>query len=90
VLAGHPKGTPRFVAALPGAIRCDNGLTLVADVTFDERHRAVRDVLADLGAVVSTDRVVVDGDVITSAGVSAGVGASFSGGRGRSGGRGAG
>ncbi|MER7083546.1 DJ-1/PfpI family protein [Saccharopolyspora kobensis] len=36
-------------------------------------HWAVRDVLAELGAQVRTDRVVVDGDVITGAGVSAGI-----------------
>lgn len=36
-------------------------------------HWAVRDTLAGLGAKVSTDRVVVDGDVITAAGVSAGI-----------------
>ncbi|MER5394188.1 DJ-1/PfpI family protein [Saccharopolyspora sp. NPDC002686] len=36
-------------------------------------HWAVRDALAELGARVSTDRVVVDGDVITGAGVSAGI-----------------
>ncbi|MGW1681035.1 DJ-1/PfpI family protein [Saccharopolyspora sp. NPDC002376] len=36
-------------------------------------HWAVRDELAELGAQASTDRVVVDGDVITGAGVSAGI-----------------
>lgn len=36
-------------------------------------HWAVRDVLAAHGAVVSEDRVVRDGDVITCAGVSAGI-----------------
>ncbi|MER6990723.1 DJ-1/PfpI family protein [Saccharopolyspora hirsuta] len=36
-------------------------------------HWAARDALAELGAQVSTDRVVVDGDVITGAGVSAGI-----------------
>ncbi|GAA4062821.1 DJ-1/PfpI family protein [Actinomadura miaoliensis] len=36
-------------------------------------HWLARDLLADLGAVVSTERVVVDGDVITAAGVSAGI-----------------
>jgi transcriptional regulator GlxA family with amidase domain len=36
-------------------------------------HWAVRDCLADLGAIVSTDRVVADGKVVTGAGVSAGI-----------------
>jgi transcriptional regulator GlxA family with amidase domain len=36
-------------------------------------HWAVRDTLAAEGAVVSTERVVIDGDVITCAGVSAGI-----------------
>ncbi|MBB4934467.1 transcriptional regulator GlxA family with amidase domain [Lipingzhangella halophila] len=36
-------------------------------------HWGVRDVLGGLGAEVSTERVVVDGDVITAAGVSAGI-----------------
>ena len=36
-------------------------------------HWAVRDELAARGAVVSTDRVVVDGSVVTAAGVSAGI-----------------
>lgn len=36
-------------------------------------HWTVRDTLAELGAIVRTDRVVVDGDVITGAGVSAGI-----------------
>lgn len=36
-------------------------------------HWAMRDLLASLGAEVSTDRVVRDGQVITGAGVSAGI-----------------
>jgi transcriptional regulator GlxA family with amidase domain len=36
-------------------------------------HWLVRDTLAAYGAVVSAERVVVDGDVITCAGVSAGI-----------------
>lgn len=36
-------------------------------------HWVARDTLASLGAIVSTDRVVIDADVITSAGVSAGI-----------------
>lgn len=36
-------------------------------------HWALRDLLASLGAEVSTDRVVRDGSVITGAGVSAGI-----------------
>ncbi|WNV84532.1 DJ-1/PfpI family protein [Umezawaea sp. Da 62-37] len=36
-------------------------------------HWAVRDLLASLGAEVSTERVVRDGSVITAAGVSAGI-----------------
>ncbi|MFE9746615.1 DJ-1/PfpI family protein [Saccharothrix saharensis] len=36
-------------------------------------HWALRDELAALGAVVRTDRVVVDGSVVTGAGVSAGI-----------------
>ncbi|WP_248961690.1 DJ-1/PfpI family protein [Sphaerisporangium perillae] len=133
VLAGHPQVMPHFVAARAGGVRCDNGLTLQADVGFDEMpapelivvpgsshwrralddepliawlaatcptagctvsvcsgstllakagilagrpattHWAVREVLAAYGAIVSTERVVVDKDVITCAGVSAGI-----------------
>ncbi|MBV9847910.1 MAG: DJ-1/PfpI family protein [Kutzneria sp.] len=133
VLASHPEARPRFVADHVGAIRCDNGLTLCSDTTFDvvptpelivvpgsshwravlddrtlvdwlasvhtkatwttsvctgatllakagmlagrpaTTHWLARDVLAALGAVVSTDRVVFDGDVVTCAGVSAGI-----------------
>ena len=36
-------------------------------------HWALRDVLVGLGAELSTDRVVFDGDVVTAAGVSAGI-----------------
>jgi transcriptional regulator GlxA family with amidase domain len=36
-------------------------------------HWLAREVLAELGAKVSTDRVVIDGDVVTAAGVSAGL-----------------
>lgn len=36
-------------------------------------HWMAREVLGELGAVVSTDRVVIDGNVITAAGVSAGI-----------------
>lgn len=133
VLAGHPQVAPHFVASRIGTVRCDNGITLYADATFDElpnpdlivvpgsshwrtaldndeliswlaavhpaatrtisvctgstllakagilagrratSHWTVRDALAAYGAVVSTDRVVIDGDVITCAGVSAGI-----------------
>jgi transcriptional regulator GlxA family with amidase domain len=133
VLAGHPQVRPCFAAARPGGVRCDNGLTLQADVGLDElpspdlivvpgsshwrtaledetlvnwlaatcpaaertvsicsgstllakaglltgrpatTHWAVRDVLAAYGAIVSTERVVVDENVITCAGVSAGI-----------------
>ncbi|HEX2317023.1 MAG TPA: DJ-1/PfpI family protein [Thermomonospora sp.] len=133
VLAAHPQVRPCFAAAKAGAVRCDNGLTLHADVGFDQvpspdlvivpgssrwrgaledealiawlaaicptaertvsvctgstllakagllngrpatTHWAVRDVLAAYGAIVSTERVVVDQDMITCAGVSAGI-----------------
>ena len=36
VLAGHPLVTPHFVARHTGDIRCDNGLVLHADTTFDD------------------------------------------------------
>ncbi|WP_067133367.1 DJ-1/PfpI family protein [Microtetraspora malaysiensis] len=132
-LAGHPQVRPYFAAARAGSVRCDNGLTLQADVGFDDlprpdlivvpgssrwrraledealiawlaatcptaactvsvcsgstllakagilagrpatTHWAVRDVLAAHGAIVSTERVVIDKDVITCAGVSAGI-----------------
>ncbi len=132
-LAGHPQVRPYFVAARAGGVRCDNGLTLQADVGFEEMprpelivvpgsshwrraledetliawlaatcptaertvsvcsgstllakagiltgrpattHWVVREVLAAYGAIVSTERVVVDKDVITCAGVSAGI-----------------
>jgi transcriptional regulator GlxA family with amidase domain len=133
VLAGHPHVTPHFVARRVGSVRCDNGLTLHAGVTFDgapdpdlivvpgssrwrsaldddeligwlaavhpaatwttsvctgstllakagilagrraTSHWLVREILADYGAIVSAERVVTDGDVITCAGVSAGI-----------------
>jgi transcriptional regulator GlxA family with amidase domain len=133
ILAGHPQVAPHFVASRIGTVRCDNGITLYADATFDElpnpdlivvpgsshwrtaldndeligwlaavhpaatrtisvctgstllakagilagrratSHWTVRDTLAAYGAVVSTERVVIDGDVITCAGVSAGI-----------------
>jgi transcriptional regulator GlxA family with amidase domain len=133
VLAGHPQVTPHFVGSRVGSVRCDNGLTLYAGVTFDgvpdpdlivvpgssrwrtaldddeligwlaavypaatwttsvctgstllakagilagrraTSHWAVRETLAAYGAVVSAERVVIDGDVITCAGVSAGI-----------------
>ncbi|MGM1059211.1 DJ-1/PfpI family protein [Saccharothrix sp. Mg75] len=55
-----------------------SGSTLLAQAgILDGRpattHWALRDELAKLGAVVSTDRVVVDGSVVTAAGVSAGI-----------------
>ncbi|XVS67271.1 DJ-1/PfpI family protein [Actinosynnema sp. CA-299493] len=55
-----------------------SGSTLLAQAgVLDGRpattHWALRDELASLGAVVSTDRVVVDGSVVTGAGVSAGI-----------------
>ncbi|QFZ21751.1 DJ-1/PfpI family protein [Saccharothrix syringae] len=55
-----------------------SGSTLLASAgILDGRpattHWAVRDELAALGAEVRTDRVVVDGSVITAAGVSAGI-----------------
>ncbi|MFI9008430.1 DJ-1/PfpI family protein [Actinosynnema sp. NPDC053489] len=55
-----------------------SGSTLLAQAgLLDGRpattHWALRDELAALGAVVRTDRVVVDGSVVTGAGVSAGI-----------------
>jgi transcriptional regulator GlxA family with amidase domain len=55
-----------------------SGSTLLAQAgILDGRpattHWALRDELAALGAVVSTERVVVDGSVVTGAGVSAGI-----------------
>ncbi|WP_367127223.1 DJ-1/PfpI family protein [Saccharothrix sp. HUAS TT1] len=55
-----------------------SGSTLLAQAgILDGRtattHWALRDELAALGAVVSTERVVFDGDVATGAGVSAGI-----------------
>lgn len=38
-LAGHPQVKPHFVAAQTGGVRCDNGLTVQADVDFDELPR---------------------------------------------------
>lgn len=133
VLAGHPLVTPHFVAQHTGDIRCDNGLVLHADTTFDDlpdpdltvvpgssrwrtaladerligwlaatypaatwttsvctgstllakagilagrratSHWTARDTLTESGAMVSAERVVIDQDVITSAGVSAGI-----------------
>jgi len=133
VLAGHPQVKPHFVAETLGTVRCDNGLAIQADATFEDlpgaelivvpgsshwrtaldddslirwlaaahatatwttsvctgstllakagvltgrratSHWVARDTLADDGAIVSSDRVVIDGDVITCAGVSAGI-----------------
>ncbi|MEU4766716.1 DJ-1/PfpI family protein [Actinosynnema sp. NPDC023794] len=55
-----------------------SGSTLLAQAgILDGRpattHWALRDELAARGAVVSTDRVVIDGSVVTGAGVSAGI-----------------
>jgi transcriptional regulator GlxA family with amidase domain len=55
-----------------------SGSTLLASAGVLEgkratTHWAMRDLLASLGAEVSTDRVVRDGSVITGAGVSAGI-----------------
>ncbi|QQQ79041.1 DJ-1/PfpI family protein [Saccharothrix sp. 6-C] len=55
-----------------------SGSTLLAQAgVLDGRpattHWALRDELAARGAVVATDRVVVDGSVVTGAGVSAGI-----------------
>jgi transcriptional regulator GlxA family with amidase domain len=55
-----------------------SGSTLLAQAgILDGRpattHWALRDELAACGALVSTDRVVVDGSVVTAAGVSAGI-----------------
>src|SRR5688572_33282061 len=36
VLAGHPHVAAHFVASGIGIVRCDNGITLYADATFDE------------------------------------------------------
>ncbi|RKT55896.1 DJ-1/PfpI family protein [Saccharothrix australiensis] len=56
---------------------CTGSTLLAAAGILDGRpattHWAVRDRLAELGAVVSTDRVVRDGSVVTGAGVSAGI-----------------
>lgn len=133
VLAGHPRVTPHFVAHHTGNIRCDNGLAIAADTTFDElpdpdlivvpgsahwrtaladeqligwlaaahpkatrttsvctgstllakagilagrratSHWLARDTLTEFGAIVHAERVVIDRDVITSAGASAGI-----------------
>ncbi len=56
---------------------CTGSTLLAAAGILDGRpattHWAVRDALAARGAVVSTDRVVRDGNVVTAAGVSAGI-----------------
>ncbi|MEU4746872.1 DJ-1/PfpI family protein [Actinosynnema sp. NPDC023658] len=69
---------PRVPPAATWTTSVCSGSTLLAQAgILDGRpattHWAVRDELAALGAVVSTDRVVVDGDVVTGAGVSAGI-----------------
>ncbi|MEU9834674.1 hypothetical protein AB0D67_24350 [Streptosporangium sp. NPDC048047] len=63
VLAFAPGFTVTFVAASPGPVPDDrggSGLTATAS-------------LADFGAEPVSDRVVVDGRVVTAAGVSAGI-----------------
>jgi transcriptional regulator GlxA family with amidase domain len=56
---------------------CTGALVLGAAGILDgvraTTHWAYRDVLGDLGAEVSTDRVVIDGKVATAAGVSSGI-----------------
>jgi transcriptional regulator GlxA family with amidase domain len=133
VLASHPAVTALFAADRRGRVRCDKGISLLADVAFTDisepglivvpgsshwrsaldreplitwladvhgsatlttsvctgstllakagilrgrhatTHWVARDALASLGAIVKNDRVVIDGNVITSAGVSAGL-----------------
>ena len=68
--AAHPTATWTTSVCTGSTLLAAAGILTGRPATT---HWAVRDHLAGQGARVSTDRVVVDGDVITAAGVSAGL-----------------
>ncbi|MFE2755049.1 DJ-1/PfpI family protein [Actinosynnema sp. NPDC059335] len=70
VRAVHPTATWTTSVCSGSTVLAQAGLLDGRPATT---HWALRDELAALGAVVSTDRVVVDGSVVTGAGVSAGI-----------------
>ncbi|MBP2336959.1 transcriptional regulator GlxA family with amidase domain [Saccharothrix coeruleofusca] len=66
----HPTATWTTSVCTGSILLADAGLLAGRPATT---HWAFRDALAQRGAVISTDRVVRDGKVITAAGVSAGI-----------------
>lgn len=68
--AAHPTATWTTSVCTGATLLAKAGVLTGRPATT---HWLARDLLAELGAVVSTERVVVDGDVITAAGVSAGI-----------------
>ncbi|MBM7809459.1 DJ-1/PfpI family protein [Saccharothrix algeriensis] len=66
----HPTATWTTSVCTGSTLLAEAGILTGRPATT---HWAVRDALAARGAVVSTDRVVRDGSVITAAGVSAGI-----------------
>ncbi|MFG1998555.1 DJ-1/PfpI family protein [Spirillospora sp. NPDC048911] len=68
--AAHPNATWTTSVCTGATLLAKAGILAGRPATT---HWLARDLLGELGAVVSTDRVVVDGDVMTAAGVSAGL-----------------
>ncbi|MFC4562274.1 DJ-1/PfpI family protein [Nocardiopsis mangrovi] len=68
--AAHPSATWTTSVCTGSTLLAKAGILTGRAATT---HWGARDLLGELGAEVSTDRVVVDGDVITAAGVSAGI-----------------
>lgn len=68
--AAHPNTTWTTSVCTGSTLLAKAGILAGRPATT---HWLARELLEELGAVVSTDRVVIDGDVMTAAGVSAGL-----------------